>query len=104
MIQALEQQQIQHIHTEYWIAQPVMFESGERILANVVHDGPNRNLGQALPVANDPNGAWVFQSDTEGEREFLSHLAAASASPNVATVSIYHVYTGVPTQVLDAYP
>ena len=104
LIQALEQQQIQHIHTEYWIAQPVMFESGERILANVVHDGPNRNLRQALPVANDPNAAWVFQSDTEGERELLSHLAAASASPNVATVSLYHVYTGVPTQVLDAYP
>jgi hypothetical protein len=104
LIAALEQRGVEHIHTDYWIGQPIMFESAELVLANVVNGGPNRNLSLSEPVSADPNSVWVFEKDSEGEHELQTRLAAAGASPHVSEVSIYRIYANVPREVLESYP
>jgi hypothetical protein len=80
-----------------------MFESDERILADVVDGGPNRNLDLAIPVSADPAAAWVFEADSAGEQRFLDAVLAERGSPRMDSVSIYRVYTDVSIAVLSHY-
>ena len=93
---------MQHIHTDYWLANPLMFESHERILANTVAGLANRNPDLAAPVLADPNAIWIFQAGSDVERGFLTRLAALQSTPRVDSVSIYHLYSDVSPAVLDA--
>jgi len=102
LIQALDRRGVQHIHTDYWLANPLMFESHERILANTVAGLANRNPDLAAPVLADPNAIWLFQAGSDVERGFLTRVAALDSTPRVDSASIYHLYSDVSPAVLDA--
>jgi hypothetical protein len=83
------------MYTDYWIGYPIMFETRETVLAYVISGGFNRYLPPADNVQRTPNPAWVFEPGTQAEAEFLTQLAANHGTADVATVSVYHVYTNV---------
>jgi hypothetical protein len=88
------------IYTDYWTAYPVMFETGETVLAYVIAGGFNRYLPPADNVQRTPNPAWVFTPGTDSERVFLDELHALGGRAQVVDVSVYHVY--IDAQPLEA--
>jgi hypothetical protein len=83
------------LYTDYWIGYPIMFETGETVLAYVVSGGFNRYLPPADNVQRTPNPAWVFTPDSEAERLFLEQLRSVGGHARVTDVSVYRVYTDV---------
>lgn len=86
---------IDHVYTDYWLAYPLAFESGERIVPSVVSGGFNRYIPYAHRVSLSPNPAFVFIAGSEEERGFLSMLADRGAKARLDAVSIYSVYWDV---------
>jgi hypothetical protein len=74
------------------MAFPVMFESREDILAEVVSSGPNRYIPYADNVAHTPNAAWVFLRDSDPDMRFRARLTSAGATARAEDVSVYRVY------------
>lgn len=83
------------LYTDYWIGYPIMFETGESVLAYVLSGGFNRYLPPADNVQRTPNPAWVFIRGSEAEGEFLGRLRALGGSARAEQVSVYRVYTDV---------
>jgi len=83
------------LYTDYWIGYPVMFETGETVLAYIVSGGFNRYIPPADNVQRTPNPAWVFTPDSEPEREFLARLQSVGGRARATKVSVYRVYTDV---------
>ncbi len=92
LIQFLEARDRHQIHTDYWIAFPVMFESRENILAEVVSSGPNRYIPYADNVRRTPNAAWVFLRDSDPDLRFRARLSDAGGVARAEDVSVYRVY------------
>ncbi len=88
------------MYTDYWIGYPIMFETGETVLAYVISGGFNRYVSPADNVQRTPNPAWVFTPGTPPERIFLNDLARLDGTATVADVSVYRIYTDV--RPLDA--
>jgi len=70
------------------------------VLPYIASGGFNRYVPPADNVQRTPNPAWVFEADTDAEREFLDRLAAVGGRADVSDVSVYRVYTNV--QPLEA--
>ena len=83
------------LYTDYWIGYPIMFETGETVLAYIVSGGFNRYVPPADNVQRTPNPAWVFTPGSEAEREFLEQLRSVGGQAEVADVGGYRVYTDV---------
>jgi 4-amino-4-deoxy-L-arabinose transferase-like glycosyltransferase len=83
------------LYTDYWIGYPIMFESGETVLAYIVSGGFNRYVPPADNVQRTPNPAWVFTPGSEAERQFLEQLRSIGGQAEVADVGGYRVYTDV---------
>ena len=93
------------MYTDYWIAQTIMFESGDLVQAAVIADGPNRYLPAADNVAQTPNAVTVFVRDSDADERFAARLREVGAAADVATVDVYHVYSEVTPldAVLDGF-
>jgi len=100
LVEFLVPQDRHQMYTDYWIGYPVMFETRETVLAYITSGGFNRYVPPADNVQRTPNPAWVFEADTDAEREFLDRLAAVGGRADVSDVSVYRVYTNV--QPLEA--
>jgi hypothetical protein len=100
LVQYLVPQDRHQIYSDYWIGYPIMFETRETVLAYVISGGFNRYLPPADNVHRTPNPAWVFESGQDSEAAFLDRLAESGGQAQMATVSVYHVYTDV--QPLEA--
>jgi hypothetical protein len=105
LIDYLEKQDRHQVYTDYWIAQTMMFESGEQVQAAVIADGPNRYLPAADNVAQTPNAVTVFVRDSDADKRFAARLQEVGATADVATVDVYHVYSEVTPldAVLDGF-
>ncbi len=101
----LEQQDRHQVYTDYWIAQTIMFESGDQVQAAVISDGPNRYLPAADNVAQTPNAVTVFVRNSDADQRFAARLAEVGATAHVADVDVYHVYADVTPldAVLDGF-
>ncbi len=95
LVQHLVRQDRHQMYTDYWIAYPVMFETGETVLAYVVSSGFNRYIPPADNVQRTPNAVWVFVAGSDGEAEFTDQMRRVGAEANVAEVSVYRVYADV---------
>ncbi|MDP8924051.1 MAG: hypothetical protein M3O34_14375, partial [Chloroflexota bacterium] len=91
---------IDRIYTDYWLAYPIAFESGERIIPGVRSGGFSRrpSYSHLAWTAEDP--AFVFAVGTPGDEQFRRDLASAGGTADVDEVSVYRVYTRV--RPLDA--
>ncbi len=105
LIEYLESKDRHQVYTDYWIAQTIMFESGDLVQAAVIADGPNRYLPAADNVAQTPNAVTVFVRDSDADERFAARLREVGASADVATVDVYHVYSEVTPldAVLDGF-
>jgi hypothetical protein len=85
------------MYTDYWIGYPVMFETGETVLAYVISCGFNRYLPPADNVQRTPNAVWVFEQggSSDAEAEFTAQLQALGGHARAEEVSVYRVYTDV---------
>ena len=63
------------LYTDYWIGYPIMFETGETVLAYIVSGGFNRYVPPADNVQRTPNPAWVFTPGSEAERAVSGAVA-----------------------------
>ena len=100
VVQYLVARDSHQMYTDYWVGYPIMFETRETVLAYVISGGFNRYVPPADNVQRTPNPAWVFEAGMEAETTFLTQLAEVGGQAQLATVSVYHVYTDV--QPLDA--
>ncbi len=101
LLAALEAENLRYIYTNYWLAYPLAFESGEWVIPSVISDGFNRYIPYAYWVSVADRPAWVFVADGAEERAFQAKLAQARASWHTLRVSIYRVYYDVdPVQPL----
>jgi len=83
---------LDRVYTDYWIAYPLAFESGERVIPSVTSGGFNRYLPYAYLVSVAPDPAFVFIQGSEQEKAFLARLAEVSATSRRENISIYSVY------------
>ena len=102
LLAALEQARLREIYTDYWLASPLMFESGERVSAAVTSGGYDRLPANAHLVANSPRPALVFIAGSAEETRFLQRSGSALAGATVLPVSIYRVYYDLPPVALPA--
>lgn len=91
----LRQNDHQQVYTDYWIAFPLMFESGEWVKAYSISSGFNRYIPPADNVQRTEDPVWVFVADSEAEYQFVDLLRLASVSARPERVSIYTVYSGI---------
>jgi hypothetical protein len=105
LIDYLERHDRHQVYTDYWIAQTIMFESGDQVQAAVITDGPNRYLPAADNVAHTPNAVTVFVRDSDADERFAARLHDAGATADVANVDVYRVYSEVTRldTVLDGF-
>lgn len=83
------------VYADYWLAYPLAFESGERIVPSVVSGGFNRYIPYAHAVSVAPKPAFVFIAGSREEAAFKAKLAATSGRASQASVSVYTVYRDV---------
>lgn len=86
---------LERIYTDYWLAYPLAFESGETIVPSVISGGFNRYIPYAYEVSVSPNPAFVFVSGSGEEADFVARMARTQASAARESVSIYAVYSRV---------
>ncbi len=87
------------IYADYWIAYPVAFESGERIIPAVLGDdlrrGFNRYIPYAIAVDTSPHPAYVFVAGSPQDRAFAAKLAGISATYERGEVAGFAVYDAI---------
>jgi len=86
---------IDRIYTDYWLAYPIAFESGERIVPGIRSGGFSRRASYSHLVWIAENPAFVFARETPADFTFQYELGQAGGSADEASVSIYRVYTNV---------
>lgn len=95
LITYLLEHDLTEVYTDYWLAYPLIFESGERLMAAVNSGGYNRFAPYAHLVATSPHPAFVFVRGSREEQAFLERLREAGGQASIADVSIYRVYSRV---------
>ena len=80
------------IYTDYWLAYPLAFESGERIVPSVISGGFNRYVPYAYEVSVAPDPAFVFVTGSPEEKAFVEKVTRTGASANLDHVAVYSVY------------
>ena len=86
---------IDRIYTDYWLAYPIAFESGERVVPGVRSGGFSRRASYSHLAWTAENPAFVFAVGTPGDEQFRRDLAAVGGTAEEAEVSVYRVYTRV---------
>lgn len=86
---------LDRVYTDYWIAYPLAFETGEKVIPAVMSGGFNRYVPYAHLVSIAPDPAFVFVAGSKEEAAFDVRLAQAGARAQRDTVSIYSVYSQV---------
>lgn len=81
-----------HIYTDYWLAYPLAFESGEKIVPSVISGGYNRYIPYAHFVSVAPNPAFVYITGSGEENAFLTKLMERQIEVKSDRVSVYSVY------------
>lgn len=75
-IEVLEENDVRHVHTHYWISYLITFLTDERIIASPDTDTV-RNAEWAAEVAADPEAAHVFVMGSGLEGPYVESLEAA---------------------------
>ncbi len=83
---------LSRVYTDYWLAYPLAFESGERIVPSVISGGFNRYIPFAYEVSIAPDPAFVFVSDSPEEKNFLTKMGLTGAHATVGHVAVYSIY------------
>ncbi len=96
LAQALEQHDIRYIHTSYWYAMSIMFESGGRITASS-RVGPNRTIYDPqnearVLAAEGKDTAFVFSSDGSAARPFEEYLKEQGIRCQQRSVRNYYIF------------
>ena len=99
LIAELERSGTTELYADYWLAYPLMFESGERLMAAVSSGGYNRFAPYTYYVTESPDPAFVFIAGSREENAFATRLASFSGNAQRASVGIYAIYRRV--QPLD---
>ena len=88
-------QGLDRIYTDYWIAYPLAFETGERVVPSVISNGFNRYYPYSNLVSTARDPAFVFVAGSKEENDFLARLAERQVEARRDEVSIYSVYSRV---------
>jgi hypothetical protein len=88
----LQEQDIRHVYANYWIAYPLIFESGEGIVAYVIGGGYNRYIPYAHLVSVAEHPAHVFLAGTREERLFAARLEREEIAYRRAEAGGYTIY------------
>jgi hypothetical protein len=96
LINALQAEGITEIHTDYWLAYPLMLESQERIAAAVTSGGYDRFGSFVHLVATSERPAWVFIRGSAEQSRFLRQVSTWPEQVASFSVSIYDVYHDLP--------
>jgi len=80
------------IYTDYWLAYPLAFESGERIVPSVISGGFNRYIPYAYEVSVAPSPAFVFVAGSPEERDFTAKMSRSGVHARLDHVAVYSVY------------
>ncbi|MBI2940716.1 MAG: AAA family ATPase [Chloroflexi bacterium] len=96
LIQALDARGIDRVYTDYWIAYPLAFESGERILPSVITDdlasGFNRYIPYAQAVHDAPRPAYVFIRGSPPDVAYQARPATALPGYRRDEMGPYMIY------------
>jgi hypothetical protein len=92
LLEELERRGLGEVYTDYWLAYPLIFESGERVLASISSGGYNRFAPYAYYVAESAAPGFVFISGSAEQRQFQARLAEVGGSAEEAQVGIYTIY------------
>ena len=95
LIEYLLERGIDRIYTDYWLAYPIAFESGERIVPGVRSGGFSRRPSYSHLAWTAEGPAFVFAAGTLGDEQFRRDLASVGGTADVDEVSVYRVYTQV---------
>jgi Dolichyl-phosphate-mannose-protein mannosyltransferase len=95
LIEALRERGIDRIYTDYWLAYPIAFESGEAIVPAVWSGGFGRRASYSHLVYVAPDPAFVFARDTPGDLEFRARLAEHGGTARMEEIGVYRLYTAV---------
>ncbi len=83
---------LNRVYTDYWIAYPLAFESGERVVPSVISGGFNRYIPYAYEVSVAPNPAFVFIDGSPEEKAFVDRMQERGVVAKSEKVSIYRVF------------
>jgi hypothetical protein len=86
---------LDRVYTDYWLAYPLAFESGERIAPSVTSGGFNRYIPYAYEVSVAPDPAFVFVTGSPEETAFAAKMTRQGTTAAQDRVSIYTVYSQV---------
>lgn len=95
LIGHLGRQGVEAVYADYWLAYPVMFESREAIVADVISGGYDRLQAYPHLVSIDPSPAFVFVRGSSEEAAFRERLTRERGRAEEAEVSVYRVYARV---------
>jgi len=95
LIDALRAHGIDRIYTDYWLAYPIAFESGQRIVPAVWSGGFSRRPSYAHLAFTAPDPAFVFARDTPGDEQFRTRLRDLGGTAEETDIDIYRVYAHV---------
>ncbi|MPZ13225.1 MAG: hypothetical protein GEU73_02150 [Chloroflexi bacterium] len=90
LIRFLDDQGIDRVYADYWLAYPLTFESRERIIASTP-DGCGRYRPYAQLVSGSPQPAFVLISGNREADMFHGTMSSVAATGTITSVSIYDV-------------
>jgi 4-amino-4-deoxy-L-arabinose transferase-like glycosyltransferase len=88
----LQERGISRVYADYWIAYPLIFESGEEVIASVTSGGYNRYVPYAYLVSVAERPAHVFLAGSGEERFFAARLERERVTYRRAEVGGYSIY------------
>jgi 4-amino-4-deoxy-L-arabinose transferase-like glycosyltransferase len=95
LIDELERSGTSELYADYWLAYPLMFESGERLMAAVSSGGYNRFAPYTYYVTESADPAFVFIAGSREEVAFATRLASFGGDAHRDSVGIYAIYRRV---------
>jgi hypothetical protein len=96
LIDWLDDNDIRHVYTDYWIGYPLAFESQERIVPFIIDSGSrvgwNRHPPYAAEVKRSPRPAYIFVAGSTDEQTFARYLIAQNVAYQIQSLAPYVVY------------
>ena len=96
LIDWLDDNDIRHVYTDYWIGYPLTFESEERIVPFIIASGSqvgwNRYPPYAAEVESSARPAYIFVAGSTDEQTFARYLIGQNVAYQVQSLAPYVVY------------
>ena len=94
LVDALEARHLTAVYTDYWIAYPLMFLSGERILASPAAGPANvdRHPPTSRAVAASARPVYVFRRETEASAVFVREMRRHGLAFATDTIGGFDLY------------